>query len=182
MPQVSGWSKRKKCLLKDCAKFLYFCRPSLPLTLGWVKTPGMMLCGSARGGKVSRHRARKYFPCLHVPVSVSSGVHRNKLCPCTHPCWLVDKRLQTPYQLHPTHGGLPFDGCRAKNQEFQAQRTADTETHLPCLQWEVGPSSAALVDQLSHESVALTTRLGSMHSSLLVLTIYGSLIYGLDLK
>ena len=161
---------------------MYFCRPSLPLTLGWVKTPGMMLCGSARGGKVSRHRARKYFPCLHVPVSVSSGVHRNELCPCTHPCWLVDKRLQTPYQLHPTHGGLPFDGCRAKNQEFQAQRTADTETHLPCLQWEVGPSSAALVDQLSHESVALTTRLGSMHSSLLVLTIYGSLIYGLDLK
>lgn len=33
--QVSGWSKRNKCLLlKDWAKFLYFCCPSLPLTLG----------------------------------------------------------------------------------------------------------------------------------------------------
>ena len=127
-------------------------------------------------------RGQEVLPLLTCPCEREFWCAQKRICPCTHPCWLVDKRLQTPYQLHPTHGGLPFDGCRAKNQEFQAQRTADTETHLPCLQWEVGPSSAALVDQLSHESVALTTRLGSMHSSLLVLTIYGSLIYGLDLK
>lgn len=94
-PRFQAGVKEISVCWKTEQNFCIFPVLHFPWPWGWVKTPGMMLCGSVCGGKVSHHGARKYFPCLHVPMSVSSGVHGNKLCPCTH-------LLPGCGRLHPT--------------------------------------------------------------------------------
>lgn len=87
LPQVSGWSKRKKCLLKDWAKFLYFCCPSLPLTLGLGEDTWNDALRVSMWRKGEPSWGQEVLPLL--------------TCPCEHEFWCARKQTLPLYTSPP---------------------------------------------------------------------------------